>query len=120
MTSKRYSIPLHAHGAIEVLAAPLLFVAPFVLGFGELAGAVSIAIGAVLMGLAISIQDERGTVPLHAHAELDYTVATTTIVAGIVLGIATGNPVVTAFMAGFGALHMALTASTRFSRPLGA
>jgi len=120
MKTKRTSIPLHVHGALEVLAAPLLIVAPFALGFGELAGAVCVALGAILMGLAISIHDDRGNVPLSTHAELDYTVATVTVVAGIALGIATGNPLITAFMAGFGALHMALTASTRFSRPLGA
>jgi hypothetical protein len=119
MRSKRFSIPLHVHGALEVLAAPLLIVAPFVFSFGQVGGAISIALGAVLVGLAISIQDERGVIPLRAHAELDYTIATVTIVSGIVLGLVTGNPVVTAFMVGFGALHLALTASTRFSRPLG-
>ena len=120
MRAKRTSIPIDVHGALEVLAAPLLIVAPFVLGFGHVASAVSIALGAVLIGLAISIQDEHGPIPLRAHAELDYTIATVTIAAGIVLGITTGNPVVAAFMVGFGALHIALTASTRFSRPLGA
>jgi hypothetical protein len=119
MRRKRFSIPLHVHGALEVLLAPALIVAPFFLSFGQAAGAVSIALGAVLVGLAISIQDERGSIPLRAHAELDYTIAITTILSGIVLGVATGNPVVTAFMVGFGALHMALTAATRFSRPLG-
>jgi hypothetical protein len=114
------AIPLYVHGAIEVLAAPLLVVAPFVLGFGPAAGAISIALGVVLLGLAVSINDDRGGIPLRAHAELDYTVALTTIVAGIVLGIVTANPVITIFMVGFGSLHMALTASTRFSRPLGA
>jgi hypothetical protein len=113
------AISLHAHGALEVVAAPLLIFAPFLLGFGPVAGAVSIALGVVLIGLAISIQDERSSIPLRAHAELDYTIAITTLVSGVVLGIATGNPVVTFFMVGFGALHMALTASTRFSRPLG-
>ncbi|MGZ5314144.1 MAG: hypothetical protein ACXWEA_08060 [Solirubrobacterales bacterium] len=120
MRAKRTSIPLHVHGAIEVLAAPLLIVAPFILGFGHVAAAVSIAIGAVLIGLAVSIQDEHSSISLRAHAELDYTIATVTIVAGIVLGIATGSPAVAVFMVGFGALHIALTASTRFSRPLGA
>jgi hypothetical protein len=114
------AIPLYVHGAIEVLAAPLLVVAPFVLGFTPAAAAISIALGAVLLGLAVSIHDDRGAIPLSAHAELDYTIALTTMVAGIVLGIATGNPVITIFMVGFGSLHMALTASTRFSRPLGA
>lgn len=103
-----------------MVAAPLLIVAPFLFGFAPLAGAISIAIGVVLIGLALSIHDEHSVVPLRAHAELDYTIATVTLLAGVILGIATGNPVVTFFMVGFGALHMALTASTRFSRPLGA
>jgi hypothetical protein len=120
MRTKRTSIPLDVHGALEVLAAPALIVAPFVLGFGYVASAVSIAIGAVLVGLALSLNSERGTIPLRAHAELDYTIAAVTIAAGIGLGIATGNPVVAIFMVGFGALHIGLTAATRFSRPLGA
>ncbi len=103
-----------------MVAAPLLIVAPFLFGFAPLAGAISIALGVVLIGLALSIHDERGVIPLRAHAELDYTIATVTLLAGVILGIATGNPVVTFFMVGFGSLHMALTASTRFSRPLGA
>jgi len=114
------AIPLYVHGAIEVLAAPLLIVAPFVLSFGPAAGAISVALGVVLLGLAVSIHDDRGAIPLSAHAEFDYTIALTTMVAGIVLGIVSGNPVIPAFMVGFGSLHMALTASTRFSRPLGA
>ena len=120
MRTNRTSIPLHVHAALEVLLAPALIFAPFVLGFGHVAAAVSIAIGAVLIGLGISIHDERGVVPLRAHAELDYTIAAVTIAAGVVLGIATGSAVVAVFMVGFGALHIALTAATRFSRPLGA
>ena len=114
------AIPIDVHGALEILAAPLLIVAPFVFGFAPVAAAISIALGVVLMGLALSIHDERRTVSLRSHAELDYTIATVTLIAGVFLGIATGNPVVTFFMVGFGSLHMALTASTRFSRPLGA
>jgi hypothetical protein len=114
------SISLDVHGALEVIAAPLLIVAPFVFGFAPVAAAISIALGVVLIGLALSIVDERGVVPLRSHAELDYTIATVTLIAGVILGVATGNPVVTYFMVGFGSLHMALTASTRFSRPLGA
>ena len=62
---------------------------------------------------------QRGTVPLSAHAGLDYILAAATIAAGFVAGIA-GDYVATVFLVGFGSAHMALTASTRFSRPLGA
>jgi hypothetical protein len=114
------AIPIHVHAALEVAAAPLLMVAPFALGFGYLAGALSIALGILLIGLATSVYGDadRGNLPLSAHAGFDYTLAAATIGAGVVAGIA-GDYVATVFLVGFGSAHMALTASTRFSRPLG-
>jgi hypothetical protein len=103
------------HGALEALFAPALIAAPFLLGFGPATGAASLALGAVLIGHALSIQGERRAVPLSTHAAFDYVIASITILAGIVLGLVNGEPQATAFMAGFGAAHMALTASTRFS-----
>ena len=115
------AIPIHVHAALEVVAAPLLFVAPFALGFSYLAGALSIAVGILLIGLAASVYGEgdRGNLPLSTHAGFDYSLAAATIVAGAVAGIQ-GDDVATIFLVGFGSAHMALTASTRFSRPLGA
>jgi hypothetical protein len=114
------AIPIHVHAALEVAAAPLLMVAPFALGFGLLAGALSIALGILLIGLATSVYGEgdRGSLPLTAHAGFDYVLAGATIGAGVVAGIA-GDYVATVFLVGFGSAHLALTASTRFSRPLG-
>lgn len=115
------AIPINVHAALEVAAAPLLLVAPFVLGFGYLAGALSIVLGVLLIGLAASVYGDvqRGNLPLSAHAGLDYTLAALTIGAGVVAGIA-GDYIATVFLVGFGSAHLALTASTRFSRPLGA
>jgi hypothetical protein len=120
MTLSR-AIPLNVHAALEVAAAPLLIVAPFAFGFGYVTGTVSIALGVLLIGLATSIYGDssRGNVPLSAHAGLDYALAGATIAAGVISGIA-GDDVATVFLVGFGSAHMALTASTRFSRPLGA
>src|SRR4051812_49925398 len=86
------AISINAHAALEVAAAPLLIVAPFALGFGYLAGALSIALGILLIGLATSVYGEgdRGNLPLSAHAGLDYTFAAATIVVGVVAGIAGG------------------------------
>jgi hypothetical protein len=114
------AIPIHVHAALEVAAAPLLIVAPFALGFGYVAGALSIALGISLLGLAVSIygDGDRGNVPLSAHAGLDYILAAATIAVGILAGIA-GDYIATVFLVGFGSAHLALTASTRFSRPLG-
>jgi hypothetical protein len=116
------AIPIQIHAALEVVAAPLLIVAPFALGFGYLAGALSIALGVALIGLALSVygDDQRGNrLPLTAHAGLDYSLAAITLAAGIVAAIL-GDFVATVFLVGFGSAHLALTASTRFSRPLGA
>ena len=115
------AIPIHVHAALEVVAAPLLFVAPFALGFSYLAGALSITLGILLIGLATSVYGggDRGNLPLSAHAGFDYALAAATILAGVITGIG-GDQVATVFLVGFGSAHMALTASTRFSRPLGA
>ena len=115
------AIPIHVHAALEVVAAPLLIAAPFALGFDYLAGALSIGLGVLLIGLATSVYGdaERGNLPLSAHAGLDDTLAGATIVAGVIAGFV-GDYVATAFLVGFGSGHLALTASTRFSRPLGA
>lgn len=109
------AVSLSTHTVIEILAAPLLMAAPFFLGFGELAGAVSLALGAVLMGLAISTATDERAIPLSAHASFDYAIAVLTLIAGVFVGIAGNEPLATAFLVGFGAAHMALTASTRFS-----
>lgn len=114
-------IPIYVHAALEVAAAPLLIVAPFALGFGYVAGALSIALGIMLIGLGASAYGggDRGHLPLSAHAGFDYTLAVATIAVGVVAGIV-GDYVATVFLVGFGSAHLALTASTRFSRPLGA
>jgi hypothetical protein len=114
------AIPIHVHAALEVAAAPLLIVAPFALGFGYVAGALSIALGISLIGLAVSVYGDpaRGNLPLSAHAGFDYLLAAATIAVGVVAGIA-GDYIATVFLVGFGSAHLALTASTRFSRPLG-
>jgi len=115
------AVPLHVHSALEVVAAPILFVAPFVLGFSLAAGAASLALGVLLIGLALSLYGEgdRTTVPIQAHAGFDYLLGAATLAVAIIAFIA-GDYVAGIFMLGFGSAHLALTASTRFSRPLGA
>jgi len=115
------SVPIHVHAALEVLGAPLLIAAPFAFGFSHVAAALSIMLGVLLLGLGVSVYGDptRGSVPLSAHAGLDYALAAATIAAGVIAGIG-GDYVATVFLVGFGSAHLALTASTRFSRPLGA
>jgi hypothetical protein len=108
-------IPLSIHGVIEILAASALIFAPFLLGFTAAAGAASMGLGAVLLGLALSTHAERRTVSLSAHAGFDYVIGFFALFLGIGFGIANGDLVATAFLVVFGLAHIALTASTRFS-----
>jgi hypothetical protein len=112
-------VPLSVHGMLEVLFAPVIMAAPFVLGMGPAATVVCFMIGAILLGLSLSLID-RSVIPLTAHAEFDYVLALFAVAAGVAIGIATGDVAATIFLVGVGVAQTALTASTRFSVPRGA
>jgi hypothetical protein len=113
-------IPLSVHAGIETLVAPLLMVAPFLLGFGQAAAVVSVLVGVLLLGLALQIPGPQRSISLASHASFDYALATVAIVGGVTVGIVTDSWEPTAFLVGIGAAMVALTASTRFSAPRGA
>ena len=108
-------ISLPIHGAIEVLAAPAIMAAPFILGFGQFATVIAVAFGALLLAIALQLEGPRRSVPLSAHAGFDYALAFVAIFAGLAIAIANGAWAESAFLVGIGVAQVALTASTRFS-----
>jgi hypothetical protein len=114
------AVPLSAHAAIEMVAAPAIIAAPLLLGFGPAATVVGFVIGALLLGLAVQAAGPRRTIPLSAHAGFEYTLAAVAGISGLAIGIATGEWAQGVFLAGVGVALGALTASTRFSVPAGA
>ena len=114
------AIPLSAHAAIELVAAPAIMAAPLLLGFGPAATVVGFAIGAILIGLAVQVAGPGRTIPLSAHAGFDYVLAAVAGISGLAIGIATGEWAQGSFLVGVGVALVALTASTRFSVPAGA
>jgi hypothetical protein len=110
-------IPLAVHGAMEVIAAPVVMVAPFVLGFDAATAAIAIAFGAVLMATGLQVENPERVISISALAAFDYLFAATAATAGISIGIATGEWAQTIFLVGLGAAQAALTAATRFSAP---
>lgn len=114
------AISLQAHGALEMLAAPAIMAAPFVLGFGPAATAVTVVIGALLLGLSLQADGPRRAVSASAHAGFDLVLAAVGLGAGLAIGFATGEWVAGAFLVGIGAAQVALTASTRFTVARGA
>jgi hypothetical protein len=119
MTVSR-AIPLSAHAAIEMVAAPAVIAAPILLGFGEAATVVAFVIGALLLGFAVQAAGPGRTIPLSAHAGFDYLLAVVAGISGLAIGIATGEWAQGVFLVGVGVALVALTASTRFSVPAGA
>jgi hypothetical protein len=114
------AIPLAAHAAIEMVAAPAIIALPLLLGFGPAATVVCFTIGALLLGLALQTAGPRRTIPLSAHAGFDYLLAAGAAISGLTIGIATGEWAPGIFLVGVGVALVALTASTRFSVPAGA
>jgi hypothetical protein len=114
------SIPVGIHGAFETIAAPAIMVAPFVFGFGEAATAISVAIGVLLLGLALQLEGPRRTLPLSAHAGFDYLLAAVAAASGATIGLMTGEWSAAVFLVGVGVIQTMLTASTRFSLAGGA
>jgi hypothetical protein len=113
-------IPANIHGAAEVIAAPAVMVAPFVLGLGAAATVVAVGFGVVLLAIGLQVENPARSVPISAHAGFDYLLAATAAAAGIGIGIATGEWASTIFLVGMGAAQASLTAMTRFSVPRGA
>ena len=114
------AIPLSAHGALEMFAAPAIMVAPFLLGFGVAATVVAVLIGVLLFGLAPQLETPSRSVPLSAHAAFDYAIAAAAVAGGLAIGLVVGEWYATAFLVGVGATQVMLTASTRFSTARGA
>lgn len=108
-------IPLSVHGGLETIAAPAIMAAPVVLGLGQAAIVAGFLLGAVLLGLSLSLFSQRRVVPLTAHAGFDYALALAAVILGLMIGIATGNAAATVFLVGVGVAQVALTASTRFT-----
>ena len=109
-------IPLSVHGALEMLAAPAIMVAPFVLDFGQAATVATVLVGVLLLGLAVQTEAPQPSVPISAHAGFDYALAALTAVSGLAIGLATSEWYAPIFLIGIAAAHVALTTATRFSR----
>ncbi len=113
-------IPHTTHAATEIAGGAWMLVAPFVLGLGAAATVASMLVGALLMSLAVQLSEPRRVIPLSAHAAFDYALAAATIVAGVAIGALTGEWRSTVFLVAVGSALGALTASTRWSSPVGA
>jgi len=117
MSTKAISLPIH--GALEMLAAPAVMVAPFLLGFGPAATVITVGFGALLLGLALQVEGAGRGIPVSAHAGFDYTLALAAAIAGISVGLILDERIAGIFLVGIGVAMVTLTAATRFTGPRG-
>jgi hypothetical protein len=114
---KQGPVPAFAHGVIEYLAAALFIAAPFLFSFeADAATAVSIVIGVLVLVITASSALPTGiikSIPVHAHAVVDYVLAAVLIAAPFLFGFS-DDGTATAFFIVLGVVHLLLTIATRF------
>ena len=114
---KQGPVPAFVHGVIEYLAAALFIAAPFLFGFDDdTATAVSIVAGVVILVLTASTALPTGlikSIPVQAHAVIDFALAAVLIAAPFLFGFS-DDGTATAFFIVLGVVHLLLTIATRF------
>jgi hypothetical protein len=111
-------IPAFVHGLLEYIAGALLIAAPLVLDFSGAATAVGIAGGVLLLAMTASTAMSTGlikSIPVQAHAMLDYAFAVLLIASPFVFGFS-DDDTATPFFIVLGVVHMLITIATRFIR----
>jgi hypothetical protein len=103
------------HGAIEMIVGFALLAIPFALGFQAPGLILSVALGALLIGVAIAgtSASGRGALPPSIHADVDLGMAVGLLAAAVVLGFGGQGPAFVALVAG-GLVQLMLTALTRY------
>ena len=114
---KQGPVPAFVHGVVEYLAAILLIAAPFLFSFDEdTATAVSIVAGVLVLVVTAFTALPTGlvkSIPVQAHALLDYVLAALLIAAPFLFTF-TEDGTATAFFIVLGVVHLVLTIATRF------
>jgi hypothetical protein len=114
MTALRL-ISLHTHAALEMAGGFVLMAAPFLLGFSAAGLVVSVVLGALIVGLALSAVPVEGrTVPISAHFAYDRGIAVGLLGGALVLGLA-GDIAASAFLAAVALAQALLNVTTRYS-----
>jgi hypothetical protein len=111
-------IPIHVHAVLETILAPVLIVAPFVLGFSAPALVASLTLGVLVMGTALStgaaLAGQDGGPGVSAHASLDVGFALAAAVCSFAIGFSV-DPVAGLFFGAVAILQGFLATTTRYS-----
>ena len=114
MTALRL-ISLPTHAVLELASGIIVMAAPFLLGFSPAGLVISVALGAVIVGLALTAVplDGRPT-PVSAHFAYDRGIAIGLLGGAVVLAIA-GDAVAAVFLTGAALVQGTLNLVTRYT-----
>jgi hypothetical protein len=108
-------VPLHIHGALELVLAAAIMTAPFVLGFETPAMIVSVLLGALIFGVALATHStDEGALPISTHAAMDACFAVVMAGGAVTFGL-TDDAAAAVFLAASALLVTLLTSLTRYS-----
>jgi hypothetical protein len=109
-------IPLALRSGLLMLAGAGLIAAPFALALGPAALVTAVAIGGVMVALALAGTDTsgRGTLPVSAHAVYDRGIALGLLVTAVLFGAAS-EPEAALVFGIAGAVALVVTTITRYS-----
>jgi hypothetical protein len=114
---KEGPVPAYVHGIVEYLAAILFIAAPFIFTFDQDgAVALSLIVGVLVLIIAATTHWRTGlihSIPVQAHAMLDYVLAIFLIASPFILGFS-DDGTAAAFFIVIGVVHLLLTIATRF------
>jgi hypothetical protein len=109
-TRKGFSLP--AHGTVELVAGMAMIVAPVVLGFGSAGIVVSVVLGAVLMGMGMTLTGRPGqAIAWHSHFDSVFVLGTAVAALALAAG---GEKTAALFLAAAVAVQAMLNFATRY------
>jgi hypothetical protein len=110
-------IPLQANAVFQTILAPVMIVAPFVLGFSAPALVASVVFGVLLMGTALStsaaLAGQDGGMRVSAHASLDLGFAFAAFACAFAFGL-TQDPAAGFFFGATAIAQTLLATTTRY------
>jgi hypothetical protein len=106
-------VPLHVHGALELLVGFGLMGAPFALGLSSAAIVAGLAAGSIVVGLALRAA-AADDLDVSAHYAFDVALVFGLLVGAFALLLA-GDPAAALVFAGAAVIALALNVTTRYS-----
>ena len=111
-TRRRRGFSLPAHGTVELLAGMAMIVAPVAFGFGAAGIVVSVLLGAILMGMGMTLTGRLGPViGWHSHFDSVFVLGTAIAALGLAVG---GEKTAAVFLAVLVAIEAMLSFATRY------